>query len=346
MGAGGTYVPETMRASVILRPRALLPEDFTVRTEPVQVPEDGEALVRVAGSSVNPIDWKMFSLSFTKDHITYPHISGWDIAGTIVCMGHGAHNRLKAGDAVWGLTGLFTGGGYAEYVTVPLSKLALAPTSIPLVHAGVVPVVALTDLQAFHLAGAPSRRFDVVVILGGSAGTGHLAIQLAKWFGASKVVATCGPENLDFCRSQGADVAVDYKSKDWRDFVEPRSVDFVFDCVAIPGTGDKAIGTIKDNGWYIPVWHRSFASEEAMAARGNKVHQTMLSLSDTGPDYLDALKAIIDAGGMRVHVDQTYSLSEVGLAFNASRAGHVVGKLSVVPSPLHSESDAVQIEYM
>ena len=71
------------------------------------------------------------------------------------------------------------------------------------------------------------KRGETVLIQGGSGGVGSMAIQFAKWAGAT-VIATASIKKHDYIKSLGADVAIDYH-EDFESRVE--KVDLVFDCV-------------------------------------------------------------------------------------------------------------------
>jgi len=316
-------LPLSMRAAAVVHQAAFSTDDFEEVLRPVPVPKNGEVLIRVEGASVNPIDWKQFHVSTAY---SFPYIPGRDLAGTVVAIGPGPQ-LFNVGDKVWGMA---PEGSFAEYVTTSINHISFAPATLSMVEAGVVPLAALTNLQAFRIAGAPLRRLDTVVVLGGSGGTGHMAIQMAKILGAKKIVTTCSAKNKDFCKAQGADIVVDYHSEDWRDVVAPGSVDFVYDTVASPGTGDLALDSLKDGCWFVTLLTSALASEAAIAKRP-LVHQTFFFLNETSTVHLEALHALVDMGGLRPTVQETFELADVALAFNTSRAGHIVGKISVAP---------------
>jgi NADPH:quinone reductase-like Zn-dependent oxidoreductase len=162
---------------------------------PVPQPQAGQVLVQVRGSSVNPVDHQIIASPLALVW-SYPHTVGFDFAGVIVKVGGGVTD-LKEGDAVWGQLGTLAeaaegGGSWAEFVVADASIVGLAPKSLNFSQAGVLPMVSLTGFEAFRFAQALSWRPGTnvtVVVLGGSGGTGHVGIQLARAFGAAKVLA-------------------------------------------------------------------------------------------------------------------------------------------------------------
>merc|ERR1712061_32090 len=121
--------------------------------------------------------------------------------------------------------------------------LAKKPAALNMTEAGAIPVAGLTGLQDLTWAAGESERLDgkTVVVLGGSGGTGHIGIQMAKALGAKEVFTTCGPDHLDFVKSLGADRAFNYHTENWYEILEDQSVDVVYDCVGQRGTGDLAV---------------------------------------------------------------------------------------------------------
>lgn len=336
-GLGASYVVSASAPATTMKAGALVkrPVDVAIHLEdiqeidaPVPLPGIGQVLVKVEGSSVNPVDWKLISAASQTWSI--PHIFGRDLAGTAVAVGPGV-TRIKAGDIVWA-DNSSPEGAHAEYVVVDETFLGIAPASIPPLEAGVLPLVSLTNLAAFKFAGlGPQSSLPSIVILGGSGGCGHAAIQMAKGFGVPQVVATCGTEHIDLCRELGADIVIDYSKQQWQDVVGSRTVDFVYDAVGLKGTGDLAYDTLKDGGHFATVLPSGVASDSTARMRPS-VKQ--LAVGGWPKDYtqLDILRTLADGGHLRPHIDRTFTIAELAKAFNASMAGHIAGKISIVPS--------------
>jgi D-arabinose 1-dehydrogenase-like Zn-dependent alcohol dehydrogenase len=68
---------------------------------------------------------------------------------------------------------------------------------------------SLTILQAYEKNVSATTS---VLVIGGSRGTGHLALQLTRCFGAHKVTTICSSKNNDFCRLCGATEVIDYSN--------------------------------------------------------------------------------------------------------------------------------------
>lgn len=171
-----------------------------------------QVLVRVHAASINPADWKMLygHIALITGY-SFPRIPGSDLAGVVVDVGADVR-RFRLGDEVYGTLGI-GGGSYAEYARADESMLALKPTNLSMEEAAAIPLAAETSYGVlFHRLSPPVGRGTKIFICGGSSGTGHFAIQLAKAAGAT-VATTCSERNFplmerlgsfvrSFCRSE------------------------------------------------------------------------------------------------------------------------------------------------
>ncbi len=177
----------------------------------VPVPGEGEVLVKVHGTSVNALELGLRSGRFRiATGMRFPKGMGMDFAGEVAGVGEKV-TTFGVGDRVWGFLGGLPGGrtaAGAEFVLAKAGKISSAPTSIPLLEAGALPMAGATALIALrdHCKVKPGQR---VLIRGASGGVGVSAVLLAKAMGAH-VTALAGPGNLDFVRQLGADAALDY----------------------------------------------------------------------------------------------------------------------------------------
>jgi putative PIG3 family NAD(P)H quinone oxidoreductase len=135
------------------------------------------------------------------------------------------------GDAV---CALLSSGGYAEYCIAEVVLCLPVPGSLSLLEAAGVPETYFTVYDNVFTRGR-LKAGETFLVHGGSSGIGSTAIQLAKAAGAI-VYATAGsPEKCDFCRSLGADAAIDYRAQDFveevRRLTDKRGVDVVLDMV-------------------------------------------------------------------------------------------------------------------
>ncbi|GAB3812221.1 zinc-binding dehydrogenase [Kribbella italica] len=136
------------------------------------------------------------------------------------------------------LAPVFTGGGYAEYVAVPADRAVDVPADL-----GDGPALALLvqGLTAWHLLRSSARMSpgESVVVNAAAGGVGTLAVQLARHFGAGRVIAVAStPAKRELALKLGADVAVDSDPDEYADRVrvanDGQPVDIVLDSTGGP----------------------------------------------------------------------------------------------------------------
>lgn len=295
-------------------------ERIQVLTRPRPRAWFGQAVIRVAYSSVNPVNWKV--LLNNPFSVAYPQPMGLDFAGTVESVGLGCD--LSPGDEVWGVGQ----GTYAEYAAVDCPATGRKPAGLSMKEAGVLPLVALTGLEGLQWAGAPWASGPTVVVLGGSGGTGSAGVQLAKALGASKVITTASPSNFEFVRDLGADEVIDYHTANWWEVIPARSVDLVYDCVCLAGTGDNAYRVLKDGGSFVTIQSTPLANATTRASRPSvSQHSYILSKRDRG--QLDILRSFAEARQLTAAIDSVFGLKSIPEAFGASMTSHTVGKIAI-----------------
>uniref|UniRef100_A0A7S1RLJ4 Enoyl reductase (ER) domain-containing protein n=1 Tax=Alexandrium catenella TaxID=2925 RepID=A0A7S1RLJ4_ALECA len=291
-------------------------ERLQVAQVPLPHPGFGQALVQVEASSVNPSDWKFMFM--------YQGIIGKDFTGKVVASVFPCD--LKAGALVWG--DAVKNGGLAEYIAMDCRKLGIRPAGWTAAQAGVLPHVGLASLQALTMAGAPWQAGPTVLVLGGSGGTGHVGVQLARALGASRVVTTCSAEHEDGMRSLGVDQVIDYHTQNWWEVLT--SVDVIFDTVGQDHTGEHAYAILNNGGFLVTLADGPLVlASPATAQSRPQVSQAFSALMDYPRGSLDTLKKMADDGVLKVLISKTYDLGHVLDALEASRAGHAWGKISV-----------------
>ncbi|WP_055585220.1 quinone oxidoreductase family protein [Streptacidiphilus griseoplanus] len=185
------------------------PENLFQEEVPVPEPGAGELLVRTEAIGVTlPVVRKVREAA-------QPVPLGGELAGEVVRVGEGV-SEFAPGDRV---TGLCFGHGYAQYallhttMATAIPEGATARDAVALVRSG---VVALGALEA-----ARPERGESVLVTAAASGVGHLALQLARLHGASRVVAAVGdPAKADFVRALGADAVVTYDQESWGEPVD------------------------------------------------------------------------------------------------------------------------------
>lgn len=197
---------------------------------PIPAPGAGELLVKVEAASLNRADLGLRRGTYRVDPKELPLIPGREFAGKITALGSDVEG-FKTGQRVVAYPGK---GGYAEYAVTKASWARPVPDGVEPVVAAAIPTVFLTAWFALVEDGK-IKSADQLLVQAGSSGVGTAAIQIAKYLGA-RVFTTGGSEEK--CRrllQLGADGAVNYSAKDFRQEVlhlsAGRGVDVVLEMV-------------------------------------------------------------------------------------------------------------------
>jgi len=302
---------------------------------PLPVIGHSQVLLRVMGSSVNPLDVKLVQPSCKLFPPGVPfHCSngtlGFEGTGVVAVVGTSAAcAHFNVGSEVWG----FFGAAYAEFAVAECRTLGLKPRLLKFVDAGTIPVVGATSLQSLRMAGAPWTEASnlTLAITSGQGGTGFLAVQLAKVLGAKRVITAASGPGLQMVRSLGADVVVDYRSQELFDALPDDSVDIVYDNFGKPGTADRAMRTIRNGGLFLLLTgelNGDLSKHPKAGVRQARFNQMNSSDDQAG---IDALARLFDAGALKPYTFHSYNLADVPKAFTKLLAGGVFGKIAITP---------------
>ena len=302
------------------------PDALQLQEKAKPVPKDNEVLIRVHASSVNAMDWRLFTFPLLLRRLIGLGWSrpkdpscGGDVAGTVEAVGPAA-TQFHVGDDVFGLQR----GAFAEYVCAAEHKVVKKPSTVSFEAAAAVPVAALTALQGIRDQGHVTSGHKVL-INGSGGGVGTFAVQIAKAFGA-EVTAVCSTANQAVARSIGADRVVDYTREDVTKRGEKYDVIFAVN-------GNHAMADYK----------RVLTPTGVIVVAGGSFRQmiqgTLLSMfrdkkvrgvmaRPKQEDFLD-LKEMLETGKIVPVIDRTYSLADVPAAIRYLMDGHSSGKVVI-----------------
>lgn len=291
-----------------------------ITTIDIPAPGEGQVLVEVHASSLNPFDTTIRS-GYMKDMIPlqFPVTLGGDIAGVVAKVGEGVTN-FAVGDAVYGQANVVAGnsGAFAEYAVTSAGQVAVAPHGLEFTDAASLPLVGVSALQALqeHINLQPGQK---IFIHGGAGGIGTIAIQVAKHIGAH-VATTATGEGIELVKSLGADDVIDYKTHNYADVL--KEYDAVFDTVG--DDFDATFAILKPGGVAVSMIasaNEAAAKELGITAMTQSTHVTTA--------VLDTLRQLVEAGVIVAQVDQIFSLDAIKEAFDARETGTVRGKIAI-----------------
>lgn len=283
--------------------------------------------VKVISAGANPVDWKIvetgaFWMPTTPSPET-PRRIGFDMSGQVIEVGADVKG-LSVGDHVYGMADLFQAGTMAEYIDVDEKFVALKPSQLSFNEASVVPAAALTCYQALTTY-ANVQAGQRVLILGGSGGTGVMAVQLAKILGAH-VIATTSSRNVEFVQSLGADEVIDYTQNKWVEVLAKHSIDVIYDCGVEPDAWfDDAQTILKQNsGQFVTIGRLSRDPiDSPIGATVNAIHV------ESSAQTLEVISKLIQEGKLAVHITSVFQLADYLDALKLIKTGHVRGKVAI-----------------
>jgi len=278
-------------------------------------PGPGEVLVAVRAAGLNPSDTKIRAAGGRLGGTEPPYVAGREAAGRVLAVGPGV-DSLEPGQEVFAFFGWGARpGGHTDRLVVADSALALTPFGVPVHEAAGLPLAGLTALQGLEALGAAAG--EQVLVTSGSGGVGHLGVQIAVALGL-EVLATSGPDNLDFVRGLGAGQVLDYRDEDHRRRL--RGIRYVLDSV-----GASNIAS------YLSCLSAG-AKVAAVAGVPSEVPDgitvTPIRCEASSP-RLTRLSRLMAEERLSVTVQQVFPLEEVSAAHRLLEGGHVRGKLVI-----------------
>jgi NADPH:quinone reductase-like Zn-dependent oxidoreductase len=333
----------------------------------VPKPADDQVLVRIAASSLNPLEHKLADLNFMGR--TPPVVLGLDLAGVVVAVGDDV-SGIAVGDAVaamadlngdggWVATGGSRGsGGDGGYALAHQFLTVRKPPSLSFRDAAALPMAFLSAFAGLYRA---VQADDTVYIPGGGGGVGHLAVQMAaRALGAGLVISSgSAPQSIALARQSGAHHVFDYKRDDIAAEIAKltggRGVDLVFDATYSEQGFVETAKTVRRGGTWIVLGvgpgkttrlvETHSPVDAILAERGATAVNVNLLRYFSDPATLDSEARVFLRRGMDLamqwaaqglvvpHIGQTIdsTVEAINAGLQSLKAGRgVVGKVAVI----------------
>ena len=315
--------------------------DATFEAAEVPTPDvrPGHALIRIAASSVNTVDTMIRTMG--KDlplSPDTPAILGMDFAGTVEAVGDGV-DGYAVGDEVYGCAGGLADlpGTLAEFLLADHRLIAHKPKTISMREAAALPLVGITAYEGLKRAGIAAGQ--KVLVHGGSGGVGHVALQLAKHFGADVYSTGGGAPQLALIQELGA-TPIHYKQETVEQYVAKHTGGAGFDLVF-----DSVGGANMANSFEAAAFNGQVASTVSMCEldlttahfKGLSLHVVFMLIPmlhdhrrEEHAEILRDLARIVEEGGLKPVLDETeFSLEQAGDAHARLQSGKAMGKVVV-----------------
>lgn len=323
-----------MRAYLIEKPTG----PFAEVELPRPVPSKDEVLVRVHASGVNPLDIKIRAGKAGHAQQPLPAVLGLDMAGTVEAVGSGV-TAFRPGDEVYGMVGGIGGrqGTLAEMVVASADLLALKPKSVSMREAAAMPLVTITAWEGL-VDRAGVQVGQKVLVHAGAGGVGHMAVQLAKAFGA-EVFATVSVDKQQVVEAFGA-TPIDYQSLSVEQYVALHTAgqgfDVVYDTIGGATIDASFVAVKRYTGHVVSCLGWSTHSLAPLSFRGasySGVFTLLPLLTGQGQAHHGAIlreaAMLADAGKLRPLLnDRAFSFEEIEAAYALVESG-ALGKVVV-----------------
>lgn len=297
-------------------------------------------LVRLYAAGVNPIDTKVRKANaYYPDQL--PSILGCDGAGVVEAIGSSV-TRVRPGNGVFFFNNGLGGqpGTYAEYAAVNENYLALKPKNISMEEAAAIPVALITAWEAL-LDRGNLRKGEHALIHAGAGGVGHIAIQLARHFGACVATTVSGPAKVEFVQSLGAELAINYTEQDFADAIlnwtNGLGANLVLDTVG-GETFCKSYSATRLYGRVVTLLSTCCDIRDTNTARLRNLVIGYVQITAPLVFGLHSLRMeqtrilergaeLIEQGLLKVHVSHVLPLEQAAEAHRVIEAGHTTGKI-------------------
>lgn len=282
------------------------PSALHLQTVPDPTPGPGEVMVKMAGASVNPVDWKQRSgAARAVFPVKFPAILGRDASGTVAALGPGV-TAFKVGDRV---LGRLLGGGYAELVVGPLDAWAPVPAGMDLADAGALPLVLLTGAQLAEEA-TDARPGETILVTGATGSVGRAAVFAAKARGARVLAGVRGKHRAE-AETLNADAVAIIDSD--AEIAKLPVLDGIADTVG-GDTIQKLMNNLKPGGKI-----GSVLGEPAGAKQKGFAVKAFMTHSD--PKRLGELAQAVAAGQLAIPIARRFPLAEAAAAHELAERG-------------------------
>jgi NADPH:quinone reductase-like Zn-dependent oxidoreductase len=324
----------TRPMKAVVRDRYGSAENLEIRNLEIPQINDDQVLVQVHAAGLDRGTWHLMTgrphlirvagYGFFKPKNP---VLGMDLAGVVQAVGKNV-TELQPGDRVFGIGS----GTYAHYSSARADKLALMPANTSFEQAAVVPVSALTALQALRDQGRVQAG-QRVLIVGASGGVGTFAVQIAKAFGAT-VTGVCSTAKLKLVQSLGADEVIDYTRSDFTK--SKQRYDLIIDIGGnrplsqlrrvLTDTGTLVIVGAEGGNQFFGVMGRVL---QAMMLKSLTRQQLVTFICKENNKDLETLAKMIERGTVTPVIDRICPLTALPDAMRDLEAGRVRGKVAV-----------------
>lgn len=306
----------------------------------IELPELGETqiLLKVQATSVNPVDNKIMRGAPIGPKL--PNAIHGDVVGKIIEVGSSV-SEFKSGDEVFGIAGGLTGycGASANHMVVNQDLVYYKPKNLSAVEAAALPLVFVTAYEAL-VEKTKVRPGQNLLIIGGTGGVGHQAVQLGKIIGANVTAVVSSSEQGEIAKSLGADNIINRHETSLDKYGSVASIENGFDVIfdTVGGNNlENTWGLVRPNGQVVTTTSMETHDLTPVHMKGLSLHVVFMLLPMlTGQDqkrHQNILKFLfekIGEGKIRPLVDKKkFELENINEAHAYYESGKHTGKIII-----------------
>jgi len=314
------------------------PEVLVFEDVPDPAPGPGQILLKVEAAGVNYVDIMRRRGDPLHEPTPLPAIVGYEMAGTVAGLGAGVKSPALGAKVFVNARS----GAYAQYAVAPAESAVEIPAGMAPVKMVALWLQGLTAALALKYAGRLVAGETVLVEAAGG-GVGTMAVQIAKLYGAGKVIAAgSSDDKLEVARRLGADAAINYREADWVrktwEATGGKGVDIVLESVG-GKIFEQALETLAPFGRQVVIG--SASNQPSTIASGSLFNHNRAIVGFGIHQYypkpglvqatIKELVGYVVAGRLVLQLDHVLPLSEAAAAHRLVEERKSAGKVVLLP---------------
>ncbi|HET8841465.1 MAG TPA: SDR family NAD(P)-dependent oxidoreductase, partial [Ktedonobacteraceae bacterium] len=348
----GVAGPAGARRVLIEKPGSI--EDLKIIAAPLSPLRDNEVRVAVRAFSLNFGDLLCVK-GLYPTMPPYPFTPGFEASGVIIEVGPQVYS-VAPGDAVIVLAS-DTLGTQASVITCLETQVFAKPVSLSFAEACALPIAAVTMLAVFQKAGVKSG--EKILIQTATGGTGLIAVQLARHYGA-EIYATAGSqEKLAYLRQLGVSHLINYRASDFETEIKRLTQGKGVDVVINTLSGDalqKGMNCLAPGGRYVEIAMTALKSARQIDLSVLNNNQTFYSVDlrkleagerEVFKAYVGEMIRMVEQGIIAPTICHTFAFEQIQDAYRCLERRENIGKVVVsVPEGAQSTTAALVIDHV
>jgi len=272
----------------------------------------------------------------------YPFTPGFEVSGIVIRVGK-AVTTVRCGERVVAFMGKLLG-GQASLVNCDESQVFSMLDTQSFEEACALPAVAITMIDAFRKAAL--KKGERILIQTAAGGTGLIAVQLAKYYGA-EIYATAGSRRkLDYLRSLGVPHRINYLETDFEQEIhrltQGQGVDVVINTLPSEAI-QKGLNCLASGGRYIEIAMTALKAAKTIDLSVLNSNQTFFSVDlrklglntpATFMEYRNEMMQLMQEGVISPTISEVLPFSRIKEAYRHLENRENIGKIVItIPEP-------------